>query len=75
MTMTTITTIAGVVAALGGERATAKRLGCDVSHVQTWVPNQHIPNGWHLRVYLIAKYLGHDIKLTVFEINEQKFIL
>lgn len=57
-----ITTIDGLIAALGGDTAVANDLGISQPAVANWKVRQEIPGGWHMRLYarLVAKGLTVD---------------
>lgn len=66
----TITSIEGLVKALGGTTAVADWLGVQPSAVSMWIDRGHIPPGWHLRLFLRCAEKGVTVDLGLFGIGK-----
>lgn len=64
-----ITTVDGLVAALGGADALAGTLMAgDGSHVEMWIDAGRVPNAWHLRVLILCSERGLDVAPHLFDL-------
>jgi hypothetical protein len=62
-----LTSIAHVVKAFGGTDGMAEWAGIGPSAVSNWIARDHIPPGWHLRMYREAAARGFEIDESVFD--------
>lgn len=49
-----ITTIPGLINALGGAASLANELGVERQAVAMWVVRGFVPNAWHMRLFLLC---------------------
>jgi hypothetical protein len=61
-----ITTVAGLVDVLGGERSVAAELDVDAGEPRRWTLTGHIPPGWHLRLFAKILLLKRSVAPAVF---------
>lgn len=62
-----VTTVAGLIGALGGAHEVADHFGIGVDHVGRWARVEFIPSGWHLRLVRWAGARGISIHPSIFE--------
>lgn len=62
----TLSTVEEVIFALGGPTAVASAFGVTQPAVSNWILRNEIPAGWHLRVYVKLRELGHRVHPQVF---------
>jgi len=68
-----ITSIEGLVDALGGTGPTAEFIGREDSAVSNWKARGFIPPGWHLRLFLELSRRGFTVAPSVFDLTEDDF--
>lgn len=59
-------TVRELVEVLGGTSAVARWLGIQPSAVSMWIERDHIPPGWHLRLFLECTSRGLVVDLALF---------
>jgi hypothetical protein len=64
-----IETLEAFVEALGGSHAVADYAQVENATVDRWLQHGHIPNGFHLRLYLVARDLGLVVDRRVFGVD------
>lgn len=60
-----VRTVGGLIRALGGDAVVANWLGISVAAIESY-RQKGIPPGWHLRLYLQAQELGHQVDPKLF---------
>jgi len=66
-----IDTVAQLVKALGGTFAVAKWADVVPSTVSNWKEQNHIPPGWHLRIYLECQNRNLNVSPKLFGLNDK----
>lgn len=56
-----IRSIKALVTKLGGAKKVSKHLGCSEDAIEWWISDSRIPEGWHYRLYFLAKARGLSI--------------
>lgn len=70
MTTMHISTVRGVVDALGGTGATADFLNIVPSAVSNMLRDDHIPRGYHLQIFLELQRRGYHVDLSLFGLRQ-----
>jgi hypothetical protein len=68
-----IMSIDGLVAALGGPAEVGDLLGIGRTGVENWSARRYIPNGWHLRLFLICCERKISVDPKLFDLQPRAF--
>jgi len=69
-----ITSIEGLIAALGGDTAVAAWLGVSQPAVANWKARGDIPGGWHMRLFARVVQMGMTIDPAVFGLTPSEAV-
>ncbi len=61
-----VTTVCGLIEALGGIDAVANDCGTSACDVKRWAVRGNIPTGWHLRLFSLVNLTGKSVDPSIF---------